>query len=96
MGLVALLIDIFSNFFFYLAHNASLDWTDEDERDLPKKVDQPAKYTFSPQSEFPLFQGQNAHTFDSLTADSDDFETRFWVHINQLVKLVPKMVSDLR
>ena len=73
-----------------------LRYPDEDEREISKKkIDHLAKYTFSPQSEL-LFQGQNAHTFGSLTADSDDSRTRFWVHINQLVELVSKMVSDRR
>ena len=38
---------------------------------------------------------RDAHTIGSLTADSDNTQTRFWVHINQLVELFSKLVSDV-
>ena len=68
MRLERLVNDIFLKFFFNMSRYVPLRYSDEDERDISKKFDHPDKYTFSPQSELLLFQGQNPHTFESLTA----------------------------
>ena len=67
--LETLLIEISLNFFFYVDEDTSLTQNGEYRRVISKKLNHSAKYTFSPQLELLLFQGQNAHTFGSLTAE---------------------------
>ena len=66
--LETLLIEISLNFFFCVDQDASVMQTDEYGRVISKKLYHSAKHT-APIRTPPIFQGQNAHTFDSLTAE---------------------------
>ena len=68
--LVTIVIDIFERFFLHVAQDASLMRTQADKRDLAKKFDHLAKFTFSSQSNVPLFEGFCAGTFIALTSQS--------------------------
>ena len=62
-------MNIFEKFFLDVAQYACVIQPDEDVTDLSKILDHLGKSTFSSQSQDFIFQDQNAHTFDSLTAE---------------------------